>query len=79
MNLLSTMFETVAPVFEYSVVPLPGQPILLGFLVSRVKTDFRSPSGFSLHGPGTPEGQDGLLAQYPAQAEDLPAQKLDYE
>ncbi len=31
-SLLSPMFEAVAPGFDYRVIPLPGQPILLGFL-----------------------------------------------
>lgn len=75
-TLLSPMFETVAPVFDYRVVPLPGQPILLGFLVSRVQTSFSSPSGFSLHSPS--DLGDALFAQYPPQLLTDSAESLDY-
>jgi len=75
-SLLSPMFEAFAPVFDYRVIPLSGQPILLGFLVSRVKHSFPSPSGFSLYSPS--DGEHALFAQYPPQVKDGSDKSLDY-
>ncbi|HET7477943.1 MAG TPA: hypothetical protein VFJ72_00365 [Rubrobacteraceae bacterium] len=71
------MFEAIGAVFEFRVVPLPGQPLLLGMLVSRVRTEFQSPSGFTLSGPADVREELALAALYPA-PQDLEASSLDY-
>lgn len=72
------MFEAVGAVFEFRVVPLPGQPLLLGLMVSRLETAFDVPSGFTLNGPSDLKTTQVLHAVYPA-PEDLGIPKLDYE
>lgn len=71
------MFEAIGAVFEFRVVPLLEQPLLLGLLVSRVTTKFQSPSGFVLNGPGDLEESQALAALYPAPGK-LEASSLDY-
>jgi hypothetical protein len=72
------MFEAVGAVFEFRVVPLPDQPLLLGLLVSRLETEFDVPSGFTLSGPSDLKTTQVLNAVYPAPAE-VGIPKLDYE
>ena len=71
------MFEAIGAVFEFRVVPLPGQPALLGLVTSRYRTDFDTPSGFALSGPSDLESSEVLSAIYPA-PEDLGVASLDY-
>jgi hypothetical protein len=72
------MFEAVGAVFEFRVVPLPGQPVLLGLMTSKVETGFDTPSGFTLNGPSDLKSEEALAAIYPA-PEDLGiSSSLDY-
>ncbi len=71
------MFEAIGAVFELRVVPLPEQPLLLGLMVSRITTEFQSPSGFVLNGPANIEESQALAALYPA-PEDFVTSSLDY-
>lgn len=59
------------------VVDLPGQPVFLGFMVSRLATDWTEHSGFSLHSPT--DMQHALAAVYPSPAfDDEPEESLDW-
>ena len=71
------MFEALGAVFDFRVVPLPGQPVLLGLITSKVETAFDTPSGFTLGGPSDLESMEALSAVYPA-PEDLGIASLDY-
>ena len=72
------MFEAIGAVFELRVVSLPGQPVLLGLMTSRIETNFDMPSGFTLNGPSDQESKEVLSAVYPA-PKDLDVSSLDYE
>jgi hypothetical protein len=64
-------FEAPGVVFELRVVDLPGQPVFIGLLVSRMQTTFAGESGFVLSGPGhrfTDGKGEVLMACYPADA-----------
>lgn len=71
------MFEAIGAVIELRVVPLPGQPLLLGLMVSKLTTSFAVPSGFTLNGPSDLKTNQVLHAVYPA-PEDLGLPRLDY-
>jgi hypothetical protein len=76
MSVMPT-FEAIGAVFELRVLSLPGQPILLGLMTSRIETSFDTPSGFTLNGPSDQETKEALSAVYPA-PEDLDLSSLDY-
>ncbi len=71
------MFEAIGAIFDFRVVPLPGQPVLLGLMTSRLRTDFGTPSGFTLNGPSDLKSKEALSAIYPA-PEVLGVSSLDY-
>jgi len=71
------MFEAIGAVFDFRVVPLPGQSVLLGLMTSKVETDFDAPSGFTLNGPSDLKSKEVLGAFYPA-PHDLGIASLDY-
>jgi hypothetical protein len=64
---------------DLKIVDLPGQPIFLGFMGSRVEVDVQGAgSGFSLNSPS--DMKHGLAAMYPApKFDEEPAKALDWE
>lgn len=76
------MFEASGAVIELRVIPLPQQNVFLAGFASRAGLKFKSPSGWTINGPGqmdqTGRGQV-LMAFYPdpvGKRED--AEKLDF-
>jgi hypothetical protein len=63
--------------FDFRVLLLPDQPVFLGVICHRIKTDFPASSGFNLAGPGEANDspiKDVIQAMYPAPSDkDLPS------
>jgi hypothetical protein len=71
------MFETIGAVFDLRIVPLSGQIVLLGLLMSRVRTYFEPPSGFNFNGSSDLKSKKVLAAVYPA-PQDFGGSSLNY-
>jgi hypothetical protein len=74
-------FEAMAGVLEFAIVPLPGQSIVVGIVVSRIHAEYPQPSGFALSSPsdrreGNPIAHT-LVALYP-EIPEPPTASLDY-
>jgi hypothetical protein len=77
MTLSFTDFIASSGVMEFSVIPLPNQPIIIGILVSRFKLELSPPtSGFSLNSPS--DSKHAIYAFYPPWTADGPHQSLNY-
>jgi hypothetical protein len=71
------MFEAVGAVFNFKVVPLPGQTVLLGIIMSRARTNFEPPYGFNFNGTSDLQFKKILTVVYPA-PQILSGSSLDY-
>ncbi len=80
LTLAHREFGLPGALFEFQVIPLPGQPVFLGVIASRLGGQFsHAPSGFTLHGPSEFRRADALLAIYPSPWSRPPEDHLDYD
>ncbi len=79
LTLSFLQFEASMGVIELRVIELPKQPIFLGILVSRIRTNFSASSGWTICGPGERAKTEDryLFAFYPEVGFPKPKRSLD--
>jgi len=77
---LAVPFEAHGTLLEFRMLPLAGQPIVLGLVMSRAGLKFKAKSGYCLNGPGGERIDNiaqGLWAIYP-RPDNLELMPIDY-
>ena len=85
MSLPHRNFMAPDATFDWIVVPLAGQPVIIGLRALRVHVEFNSVSGYQLAGPGGyaalnfTRAKYVILAMYPPPMDDPPVATLTYQ
>jgi len=69
-------FDAAFGVVSLRILPLPGQPFILGVTTSRIKVGFDSSSGFQLNSPSA--NGEALMASYPCAIDGRSSPSMDY-
>lgn len=76
LDMVFPNFDAAFGVVSLRVLPLPGQPFILGVMVSRIRVGFNSPSGYQLNSPSL--NGEALMANYPCPIDGRSSASMDY-